>query len=149
MTSTSRNTSPVAVRLWVAIVAAIAVLALTLSPWWIVTPAREAFMELLHAAPGSVAAPLSYAEVESGLNALMFVPLGVALAVLVGRRWWILAPVLAFALSFTVENLQARIPGRVPDVQDILWNTVGGTVGALVVMLVRGLRQRRATQRAG
>lgn len=40
------------------------------------------------------------------------------------------------ALSATVEYLQASIPGRVPDADDVLWNTVGTTIGVLAMTLV-------------
>ena len=96
------------------------------------------------------AAPLlsrmSYDEVEGTLNVLLFVPLGVALALLL-RRWWACAPLLGFALSLTVETLQARVPGRVPDLHDVVWNTVGTAGGAAIVGMLLAAR-RRTTPRA-
>jgi hypothetical protein len=38
-----------------------------------------------------------------------------------------------------VEYLQVRIPGRVPDLDDVFWNSIGALAGAVVVALVRGI----------
>ncbi|REJ06737.1 VanZ family protein [Microbacterium bovistercoris] len=134
-------------RILVALAAVVAVLALTFSPHWIVAPARGAFMQLAHFWAGPVVEPMSFLQVEGTLNALLFVPLGAALALLLSRRWWILAPLIAFALSFGVELMQNRIPGRVPDMDDVLWNTVGAVVGAALAGLIRllgdAMRQTR------
>ncbi|MFE6996372.1 VanZ family protein [Microbacterium sp. NPDC057659] len=114
-----------------------AVLALTFSPRWIVAPARGLFMRVARGWAGPVVEPMTFLQVESTLNALLFVPLGAALALLLSRRWWILAPIIAFAISFGVEMMQNRIPGRVPDIGDVIWNTVGAVVGAALAGLIR------------
>jgi glycopeptide antibiotics resistance protein len=85
--------------------------------------------------------PMSYVEVESALNAMLFVPIGAAVALALSRKLWVLAPVLAFLASVGIEYLQASIPGRVPDVQDVVWNTIGGVVGAVVVGVGRMIRR--------
>jgi hypothetical protein len=110
-----------------------AVAALTLAPRRFVAPARGIFMDAVSPLLGD----WTYTDVESTLNALLFLPFGVALAMLVGR-WWMLAMPAGFVLSFAVEVLQSRIPGRVPDLGDVLWNTVGAACGALIVGVVRG-----------
>ncbi|UJP09506.1 VanZ family protein [Microbacterium sp. KUDC0406] len=143
MTSPIPTPSPpssVAPRVFVTMLALAGVLALTVAPRRIVAPARGAFMHLAHVWAGPVVEPMTFLQIEGTLNALLFVPLGAALALLLSRRWWILAPLIAFALSFGVETIQARIPGRVPDLGDVLWNTAGALAGAIVAGLVRLLR---------
>jgi hypothetical protein len=149
MPHATRTETTVGPRLLWAGVATGAVLALTLAPRSIVAPARGAFMRIVDVFAGPVVAGMSYDEVESILNALLFVPLGAALALLLSRRLWILAPVLGFGLSFAVEYAQTRIPGRVPDVHDIVWNSVGALVGAVIAGLLRLAARPRRGQRAG
>jgi glycopeptide antibiotics resistance protein len=124
-------------RVLVAGLAALAVIVATLTPRRFAGPARALFMDLAHVFAAPVVEPMTFLELESALNALLFVPLGAALALALSRRLWMLAPVLVFCASFAIEHVQAAIPGRVPDVQDIVWNTIGGVVGAVVVGIVR------------
>ena len=74
---------------------------------------------------------LSQDSGETAQNLLLFIPLGAAL-VLAGIR-----PLRAIAigagLSFTVEFLQQWIPGRDPNVDDILCNTISTAIGAGLV----------------
>lgn len=66
------------------------------------------------------------------LNVLLFLPLGLA----VTRVWgWLPALGLAVAFSGTVEVLQASTPGRFPTIGDIVWNTGGAVLGAVVAHL--------------
>lgn len=106
-------------------------------------------MDFAHVFAAPLVEPMSYLQLESILNALLFVPLGAAVALALSRRLWILAPVLVFGTSFAIEHVQASIPGRVPDVQDIVWNTVGGVVGAVVVGIVRTVLRPIRRSRAG
>ncbi|MFH8249231.1 VanZ family protein [Microbacterium sp. B2969] len=141
-----------ATRPW-AVVAAMAaacvVVALTLAPRSIVAPTRALFMRATEFAVGPLLQELSTLEVERILNAILFVPLGVAVALLLGQRLWLLAIPLGIAVSAAVEFAQARIPGRVPDPQDVFANTAGAAVGALAVGLFFALRAvlRRARRR--
>lgn len=96
-------------------------------------------MQMVDAVGAPLVAGMTYVQVESTLNALMFVPLGAALAALLGRRLWILAPVIGFVVSLTVEWMQGQIPGRIPDVQDIVWNTLGAIVGAVLTAIIAEL----------
>ncbi|MGH7528764.1 MAG: VanZ family protein [Gemmatimonadales bacterium] len=89
------------------------------------------------------------AAAEIAQNLLLFVPLGVALA-LAGMRPR-RAIVLGGALSVTVEFLQQWIPGRDPSFGDIVCNTLGTALGVtLVRMTPRWLSvgPRRAARRA-
>ncbi|WP_337001047.1 MULTISPECIES: VanZ family protein [unclassified Microbacterium] len=118
-----------------------AVLAVTLTPRQLAGPARALFMDLAHVFAAPLVEPMTFLELESTLNALLFVPLGTAAALALRRRLWLLAPVLVFCVSFAVEHRQAAIPGRVPDAQDVVWNTIGGVVGAVFVGIARELRE--------
>ncbi|MFJ3473616.1 VanZ family protein [Microbacterium maritypicum] len=120
-------------------VASLAVFAVTLAPRQLAGPVRTLVMDLAHVFAAPLVEPMTFIEVESTLNALLFVPLGAAVALALSRRLWMLAPVLVFCASFAIESVQAAIPGRVPDVQDIVWNTIGGIIGAVAVGIVRGL----------
>lgn len=123
-------------RVIAAAVALLGVAALTLGPRAIVAPARGSFLRATEAVAAPVSALLPHASVDQILNALLFVPLGAALALLLPRRLWWVAIGGGLALSATVEYVQASIPGRVPDVDDVLWNTVGTTIGVLAMTLV-------------
>mgnify|MGYP001481287845 CR=1 FL=1 len=69
--------------------------------------------------------------VDTFLNVLLFIPLGIGLG-LAGFSWR-RALVLAFLLSFCIELLQMKvIAGRDASLGDILTNTSGGTLGALL-----------------
>lgn len=124
------------IRLFAVALAVAAVAALTLAPQRFVAPLRGAFMRLLDAvAPAIAWIPLD--DAERVLNTILFVPLGVAIALLLSRRAWPLAILAAFALSAAVEYAQGSIPGRIPDPDDVLWNTVGGAIGVLAASAVR------------
>lgn len=69
---------------------------------------------------------------DRALNTWMLVPLGVCAGYLAVRRWWIL--VLAFTVPFAVEAVQrglARL-GRQCQFQDLIDNTWGLILGAIV-----------------
>lgn len=137
------------IRLLAAVSAVAAVAALTLAPRWIVAPARGAFMRAIEGAVAPMLTWMSYGEAERVLNTLLFVPMGAAIALLLSRRAWPFAILAGFALSAAVEFAQSSIPGRVPDADDVLWNTIGGALGVVVVTVprlaaaaIRGSRQR-------
>ncbi|MCR2763624.1 VanZ family protein [Microbacterium sp. zg.B48] len=125
------------VRVVATALAALAVTVLTLAPRRLVAPARGAFMQFLDGITAPLLVWIPYSEAERALNAVLFLPLGATLALLLSRRFWPLAILGGFALSAAVEHAQASIPGRVPDGEDLLWNTVGGALGVLVVTVVR------------
>lgn len=70
------------------------------------------------------------------LNAVMFLPLGL----LVGVRRGVGTALLAgFVVSAGIETAQlVLVPGRNPAVGDLVWNSVGAGVGALVTGTLRG-----------
>lgn len=97
----------------------------------------------------SVGLPISYEFLEAASNVVMFVPFGVlGLLVLSGARpevplrHGLGTVVLAgFVLSLAIELSQLVIPGRYPTVQDVVMNTTGAVVGAVVVAGILGARR--------
>ena len=81
------------------------------------------------AAPGShlCLACGSFGGVNAILNVLLFVPLGVGLALsgYPGTR----TVLIVFALSAMIELTQLAIPGRYSTIGDVLTNTIGGAIG--------------------
>ena len=66
------------------------------------------------------------------LNVLLFLPLGAALVFWLGRRAGAL--LLAAGFSGVIETLQLLvIPGRDPNVGDVLFNTIGAALGVALV----------------
>lgn len=85
--------------------------------------------------------------VDDLLNALLFLPLGLALGGLLhGRRRALL---LGAALSLAIELTQLRLPGRYPTLADLVFNTIGTGLGihlchtARLWLEPRPLRARR------
>lgn len=124
-------------RLLAAALAAGLVAMLTLAPRAFVAPARSRFMDTADALLSPLTATMSYADAERMLNAAMFLPLGAAVALLLDRRLWPIAMLAGFVVSFAVEVAQASIPGRVPDPNDVVWNTIGCAVAVTAVTLGR------------
>lgn len=127
------------IRLFAAALAVAAIAVLTLGPRALVAPARGRFMQWMDSITEPLLVWIPYGEAERMLNTVMFVPLGATIALLFARRAWPLAMVAGFALSAVVEYAQGSIPGRVPDPNDVLWNTIGGVLGVVAVTLVRYL----------
>lgn len=91
--------------------------------------------------------PASTTWVERGLNVLMFVPLSLLGAWVLG--WWrVVDWVLAgFALSLVIEVVQhVAIPTRSGTTSDVVANTAGALVG---IVLARLSRRALARPRAG
>ena len=85
---------------------------------------------------------VEYLHIEFLANVGMFVPLGV-LALLLRRAWWVLLTGPAF--SAFIETYQALfLPGRYPELRDVLSNSIGFLVGAGAVLLIRRVRSRRS-----
>jgi glycopeptide antibiotics resistance protein len=79
--------------------------------------------------------------VEFAANILLFVPLGVLVAALLGgrRQWW--AVPIGAMLSGLIEVAQLLfLPSRVPDGRDVLANTLGTVIGAVIVWSLSGAR---------
>lgn len=91
---------------------------------------------------------ISYSGIEFGANVLMWMPLGLLVALLVGaRRWW-MGALVGTTVTAAIESLQlAFFPERFATVQDVAAGLVGSTAGALaglvVLLLVAARRARR------
>lgn len=89
---------------------------------------------------------LTYERIEFGSNILLFVPLGVGLAMLLTRSRYLIIPVALLA-SLTIESVQAvYIAARTPSVYDIIANVSGAALGLVAVAVFevwRRSRQRR------
>ena len=77
------------------------------------------------------------------LNVLLYIPLGLAAALVFLRRHSRAASALgaiaaAFAVSLSVEMLQAFMPQRDPSSLDVLTNVLGGTLGAVIALRAEG-----------
>ena len=73
-------------------------------------------------------------------NFAAYLPLGFLLALALCARWStqaavVLAAIACVALSFTLEAAQQYLPARIASNVDLLVNSIGGTVGALIALL--------------
>jgi glycopeptide antibiotics resistance protein len=107
-------------------------------------PKRNTLLEGLLAAFATtpLLAWIDYDVVEFTANILMFVPMGLLLALLLGsgRRW--LAVSLGIAASLTIEFVQLFEPARVSDARDIVANSLGAIIGVALVVVAGGRRSR-------
>jgi glycopeptide antibiotics resistance protein len=90
---------------------------------------------------------ITYDRVEFAANIAMFVPIGVFLLLLFGRRLWWLAILLGIALTGSIEFAQLFLPERYPDVRDLVANTIGTVIGVFFALVVTGLTLRRRSAR--
>ena len=79
---------------------------------------------------------ITYTRLEFLANVGMFVPIGLFLVLLFGRKLWWLAMALGFALTVGIETAQIFLPTRYPDPQDVVANTAGAVLGVLVGLIL-------------
>jgi len=72
---------------------------------------------------------LSVSDLEFGANVAMFVPLGFLFVLLLGRRYWGWAIVVAVLLTCAIEFTQTMLPMRVTDTRDLVANSGGALIG--------------------
>jgi len=101
---------------------ALIILLLTLNPFYVALPEHVAF------------------RFESSLdnliqNILLFLPIGFLFRLTTGRRGVLL---LGAGLSFSIETTQLFIPARTSSIVDILANTLGAGLGAVVYDVIAG-----------
>lgn len=87
---------------------------------------------------------ITYERLEFGANVAMFVPIGVFFLLLLGRRQWWLAVLIAATLTVAIETAQLTIPGRVSDPRDLLANASGAVAGVVVGLVLTTGSGRRA-----
>ena len=84
---------------------------------------------------------LTYVRIEFAANILLFVPLGLLLALILQRRYLVIP--IAFLTTAAIESLQAlMIDKRTPSVMDIIANLTGACIGLVIVGLVEWYRAR-------
>ena len=89
-------------------------------------------------------------------NLAVFVPLGMTLAAATwplrrgqnpaprpSRRWWLRIVAAGCLFSLSIELIQLFIPGRATDVDDVILNTLGTAVGAV---MTQGLHRLTSNQ---
>ena len=80
-------------------------------------------------------------EVDDALmNVAVFVPLGVLIPLLMRRPSWVKVVLTAVSVSLGIELAQLAAQaffagGHIADVNDLMWNTVGGVAGYAVYLL--------------
>lgn len=84
---------------------------------------------------------LTYARIEFGANILLFVPLGILLALILRQRYLIVP--IALVATVAIESFQALLlDKRTPSVMDIIANLTGAAIGLLIVVSVEWWRDR-------
>jgi len=83
-----------------------------------------------------------YLLIEFFANIVLFIPAGVLAMLIIPRlRWW-QAAILGLAASSLIELLQEVLrPARFATLEDVVSNTIGTTIGAVIVASVRQLRR--------
>lgn len=84
---------------------------------------------------------LTYPRIEFGANILLFIPLGLLLALILTRRYLIVP--IALVTTMAIESFQAlMLERRTPSVMDILANLTGACIGLLIVAGIEWWRRR-------
>lgn len=96
---------------------------------------------------------ITFDRVEFLANIAMFVPVGVFLVLLFGRKQWWIAVLFGVLMSCGIEIAQLLwLPTRFPDVRDVIANGSGTVIGVIVAEIItwpkahriKRERQRRA-----
>ncbi|MBX3100321.1 MAG: VanZ family protein [Salinibacterium sp.] len=83
---------------------------------------------------------VTYTQLESFANVLLFVPFGLLIALLSPTRWWWAVIVGLVLVSICIELGQATfLPGRVASVGDVIANSTGGVIGVVIAAIIRGM----------
>ena len=98
--------------------------------------AIDRFLAVLHR--NGVPVWFGYNKLEFSANILMFLPLGFLLALALPRRAAWVALLLIPAFSVSIELVQAAaLSARFATPMDVLANTIGGYIGAVVAFIIR------------
>ncbi len=124
------------------------ILANTLFPLYLSMPRSDSWT------PGVALVPFhDYESLDALTNVVVFLPLGMLIPLLLARpSWWrVLASVMAVSLAIEVSQLAAQglfAGGHIADVDDFIFNTVGGALGyGLIVILTAFPRTRSVVDR--
>lgn len=112
------------------------------------TPVDEGLRGLISQLTRALPA-VTYSRLEFGANILLFVPLGVLLALILPRARSLVAP-LALVIAVAVECVQAvALAQRTPSVPDVVANTIGAALGLIAVIVVGMVAARRTARATG
>lgn len=83
---------------------------------------------------------MTYEQLESVANVILFIPFGLLIALMIPtRRWWILAVGIVVA-AFAIEFGQAVfLPRRVATLADVIANVTGGMIGLGLAGIIRAV----------
>jgi len=127
---------------WVVLLAVVLLAPSSSGPDWVIFRVADASGRL--GLPEVVAHP---GRVESMLNVVAFVPLGLLGSLLWPRPTWRDWTAVGFVVSFLVEVVQAVALGaRQATNADVVANTLGMLVGALLALVVRRLLRAKASE---
>ena len=128
-----RTTARAALAVWVGLLAVVLLAPSTAGPDWAIAHLSDALRGL--GLPGALAGP---ERVEWLLNVAAFVPLGLLGSLLWTRPTWRDWTAAGFVASLLVEAFQAVALGaRQATHADVVANTLGMLLGALLALLVR------------
>ena len=138
----ARTAVAAALGTWMVILAITLLAPSAAGPSWLVNTLTPALTRL--GLSDTVAAPT---RVEFILNVAAFVPLSLLGSALWPRLTWRDWTALGFVASFLVEVVQAvALDGRSATHSDVVANTLGMLVGALLGLLARRLLESRASE---
>jgi glycopeptide antibiotics resistance protein len=84
---------------------------------------------------------IGYGFIEASANVMLFVPLGILVALLLTRNNWWYSLIFGCALSLVIEGIQfVALPDRTASFVDVACNTAGVLIGSVTVVVVRSLR---------
>lgn len=137
-----RTTLRAALAVWVVLLALVLLAPSSTGPDWVIAHLAEALQRL--GLPDVLTHP---GRVENMLNVVAFVPLSLLGSLLWPRPSWRDWTAVGFVASFLVELVQAvALDARWATHADVVANTVGMLVGALLALLVRQLLERSASE---
>lgn len=85
---------------------------------------------------------VDYGFVESSSNVLLFLPLGALVVWIIGRSYWWVGAAAGLLTSCGIELAQFLfLPGRYPTLADVVANSLGATLGALLTLLIMTRRR--------
>lgn len=91
---------------------------------------------------------LAYRNVEATANIALLMPLGLVIGLVLPIRWSWCAPLTGFACGIVIELTQsAFLPERLATWNDVVLNTVGSAIGAVVGVGVRSFTLWRRSRR--
>ena len=85
----------------------------------------------------------TFLRLEFLANIVMFVPLGIFLVLLLGRKRWWLAVVIGVLMTIGIEFAQQFVPNRVSDPRDLVANSLGAVIGAVLALMLTASKARR------